>query len=238
MNTNTKMKTPENESWNFPETLQKLATERAAFANLQEEQLIEKAASGTHDDAVLETYIRDSGQRRVINALRTGYIFQALKDRYGKEGDWVKFMKEKLPGYSSATIYRYLAIAEAFPDPTKVPHDLTITKAYAILAITGSKKEESKDPGKTANKKTIDAKDLKKELASIHKFVGKLTASDFLTSVRPKQINPIVAQLNSLIADLEKLRSAVRATQEKQGVVALDGPEALPSGNKTAAANA
>lgn len=130
----------EPESFEYEVSLERLVAFRKAAMEGTKDDLLETAKRFLESLDGLQAEFLDVIKRSAYTILAVAYCLAALQKKCKSDGSWVEFYQTHLPNLSKTTIYRYLALAEAFPDPTKVPRDLRVTEAYRLAGIVPAKK--------------------------------------------------------------------------------------------------
>jgi hypothetical protein len=131
--------------YNYSSELENLASFNQEAQKMSEDELLKATLDNLGSLATMQNYFCQAVQRSAILVLKIGYALLQLKKKYKREGAWVKFFETHLPNLKKSTIYRYMKLAEAFPDPTRLPQALSITDAYRLAGI-----EPAKPPAKPA----------------------------------------------------------------------------------------
>lgn len=124
--------------YDFDGELTKLASKQEKWQAASDDELSEAANEGHGYIEQIRRYYCDTARSCVVQVLTTGYALQILKGRCKQDRSWVNFLKEKLPGISRATSYRYLELADRYPDPAAVPRNLKLTELYRMSGIIRS----------------------------------------------------------------------------------------------------
>ena len=222
-----KLEKTENHTWDFAVQLQKLAVEKPALSTCADADLVEKVNAVIKDLERWKPYLKQATETTFFCALKAGYALEILRQKIAPERKWVDFVKTNLPGLSLPTVYRYLDLARRYPDPKSVPSGMGIMKALALEVASPWVKKQR--PSKDSEGKPCDAVHLRKQIASIKQSMQRFSEGDSLLNVVPKERGLLAAELNDLIVVLEKVRSALKPTQEGRKTPELSTPVGLPA---------
>ena len=171
-------------------------------------------------------YVRDLGRHPLISALTAGYALQALKQKQKAERNWVAFLKGKLPQLSPATVYRYLKLAERYPDPKAVPIDISISTAYRLAGVL------PEGGSKSLKKSSADqkAKSSGRKPAALIKSMKSL-ATNLIESLKarpaePRNCKALADGIHEIILQLGKVKAGlISRTAVSSGPARPEYPE-------------
>jgi hypothetical protein len=148
--------------------------QRSASA-ISDERLLEAIRTKFTDLAAADQLLRTAGHSSFVMQLFNGYALKVLKEKHKDERGWVKYYQTHLPGIPKTSLYRCLALADKFPDPAKVPKDLSLTDAYRLIGILPEKvKSAPKRASKEASAKSGVSKTPEFTLASFRDDIGRV----------------------------------------------------------------
>lgn len=193
--------------YDFRAELERLAGEKVKYCEMPEADLLAEASKQNSNVALLENYIQTSRARRWIAALDAGYLLSVLKEKHASERNWTAFIKNKLSGISQATIYRYLKLAKQYPDPKKVPKNLSLQEFYVESGLVGSGHEKKKKKETSAaSSHASPPEDLAERFSSITKLVHAFDDAGAVQEIPEPQRPRVVERLDELIELLSQLR--------------------------------
>ncbi len=159
----------------FAADLEELKSFFGEVKMLPEDRRLEKLKKCTEELLVHENYWRTGAHHMLLKNLKVGYLAQPLHDACKTERCCVKFFKTHLPCLPQTSLYRCLALAKKFPDPAKVPKDLTITDAYRLVGLLPTKETSApKRASKEASAKSGVGKTLAFTLKSFRDDIGRV----------------------------------------------------------------
>jgi len=202
------MNTESNLSNRFQAWLKDLGEKQATLLQMKEEQLICEVREANKRLTEQAEYIRATDRYPLIDALVSGYSLQLLKRKHEAAGkrNWVKWVKTQVPNLGQATVYRYISLAERFPDARKVPLTMSMTAVYRLAGILPERGEkfQNKTPEKANAKSTGKKPD--GVIKSINSLVTSLSQTIKLHPVEPRNCNALAERVGEVIRQLEEIR--------------------------------
>ncbi len=189
--------------------LNDLKSKQATLPQKDEQALIDEVLKANNDWTEHADYVRDLGRHPLISALTAGYALQALKQKHTAQRDWVAFLKGKLPDLSQATVYRYLKLAERYPDPKAVPIDMSISTAYRLAGVLpegGSKslkKSSADQKAKSSGRKPAAL------IKSMNSLATSLSESLEAWPVEPRNCKTLANCVDEIILHLGKIKDGL-----------------------------
>jgi len=170
----------------FAPFLEQLASFQRTASTMSEESLLEGVKTHFNHLAENDRHLRTLGFSSFVSHLFNGYALKVLKEKLKDERGWVKYYQTHLPEIPKTSLYRCLALADKFPDPAKVPKDLSLTDAYRLIGILPEKvKSAPKRAAKEASPKTGASKTPEFTLESFRDDIGRVKGT-LVTLLGPK----------------------------------------------------
>jgi hypothetical protein len=206
--------------------LNDLKSKQATLPQKDEQALIDEVLKANNDWTEHADYVRDLGRHPLISALTAGYALQALKQKHTAQRDWVAFLKGKLPDLSQATVYRYLKLAERYPDPKAVPIDMSISTAYRLAGVLpegGSKSLKKSSAVKMAKSSGRKPAAL---IKSMNSLATNLSESLAAWPVDPRNCKALADGIHEIILQLGKVKAGlISRTAVSSGPARPEYPE-------------
>ena len=170
----------------FAADLDDLANFQRSASAMPDERLLEAIRTKFTDLAAADQFLRTAGHSSFVMQLFNGYALKVLKEKHKDERGWVKYYQTHLPRIPKTSLYRCLALADKFPDPAKVPKDLSLTDAYRLIGILPEKvKLAPKRASKEASAKSGLSKTPEFTLESFRDDIGRVKGT-LVTLLGPK----------------------------------------------------
>jgi hypothetical protein len=181
---------------------------------LPDDGRLEKLKKYTNELLNHENYWRTGAHYMLLKRLKVGYLAQPLHDACKTERCCVEFFKTHLPCLPKTSLYRCLALAKKFPDPAKVPKDLTITDAYRLVGLLPAKETSApKRASKEASAKSGVGKTPAFTLKSFRDDIGRvkgtlvtLLEANSKASFSPSDTTALIGEIAELTELLGKMR--------------------------------
>ncbi len=220
------METTKNPNEQLTGWLNDLRSKQATLPQKDEQALIDEVLKANNDWTEHADYVRDLGRHPLISALTAGYALQALKQKQKAERNWVAFLKGKLPQLSPATVYRYLKLAERYPDPKAVPIDISISTAYRLAGVLpegGSKSLKKSSAVKMAKSSGRKPAAL---IKSMNSLATNLSESLAAWPVEPRNCKALADGIHEIILQLGKVNAGlISRTAVSSGPARPEYPE-------------
>ena len=181
---------------------------------MSEESLLEGVKTHFNHLAENDQYLRTAGFSSFVSHLFNGYALKVLKEKLKDERGWVKYYQTHLPEIPKTSLYRCLALADKFPDPAKVPKDLSLTDAYRLIGILPEKvKSAPKRAAKEPSPKAGASKTPEFTLESFRDDIGRvkgtlvtLLEANSKASFSPSDTTALISEIAELADLLGKMR--------------------------------
>jgi hypothetical protein len=200
--------------YDYSSELEILASFHQEAQKMSEDELLTATLDNLGSLATMQSYFCQAVQRSAVLVLKIGYALLQLKKKYKQEGSWVKFFETNLPALPKSTIYRYLKLAEAFPDPTQLPQNLRITDAYRLAGIVPEKapatpalaerRDSSNEDDKTSSMFTVMG--FQEHVGAFKEMAAMLKNAESLKKLSGQDRQTLLDELTKLSLILREIR--------------------------------
>ena len=181
---------------------------------ISEESLLEGVKTHFNYLAKSDHHLRSTGFSSFASHLFNGYALKVLKEKLKDKRGWVKYYQTHLPEIPKTSLYRCLALADKFPDPAKVPKDLSLTDAYRLIGILPEKvKSSARRAAKEASSKSGASKTPEFTLKSFRNDIGRIKGTlvsllelNSKASFPPSDTTALIGEITELTDLLSKMR--------------------------------
>ena len=191
---------------------------------ISEESLLEGVKTHFNYQAKSDQHLRSAGFSSFASHLFNGYALKVLKEKLKDKRGWVKYYQTHLPEIPKTSLYRCLALADKFPDPAKIPKDLSLTDAYRLIGILPEKvKSAPRRAAKEASSKSGASKTPEFTLESFRDDIGRvkgtlvtLLDANSKAGFSPSETTALIGEITELTSLLVKMRQRLSPPDSSQ----------------------
>lgn len=189
---------------------------KKALFNLPEDELVTCLVEAHKTVECARDFIAKAVSGAVQKAVEAGYVLEVLRSRAG-HGEWLKYVDTKLNQISRATVYRYLSLAERYPDIRAIPKDLSLTELYGSVKSLASKGEGASQQGVLGGELSPKPRSvLCRKVTGFSDYLDRIvTNQDTLDSLTEDEEEELRMHMSAAVSAIARLKKALQSRSRK-----------------------